>query len=132
MEVALALFLVWSNSFVAASYLLGSERVAARFDWVGLAVARFAFISPICLGWCLLWRRREALGLLRRHRRRLLAGALLAVPCYNLALYYGQQHGVPRIVSKPAAAGAQSFGLGGAGAGSGACRPARALGWLSR
>ena len=32
---AVGLFLVWSNSFVAASFLLGGERSAARLDALG-------------------------------------------------------------------------------------------------
>jgi drug/metabolite transporter (DMT)-like permease len=96
---ALALFAVWSNSFVAASYLLGTEGAPARFDWVGLSVARFAPVAPLCLGYCLLFRRRETVAIVRRHPLRLLAAGLLAVPAYNLALYYGQQHGVPPPVA---------------------------------
>ena len=30
---ALALFLVWSNSFLAIGYLLGGEQAAAQGDW---------------------------------------------------------------------------------------------------
>jgi O-acetylserine/cysteine efflux transporter len=97
--VAFALFVVWSNSFVAASYLLGTERGAARFDSVGLSVARFAPIGPLCLAWCLLARRRESLRLLARVPVRLPMAGLLSVPAYNLALYWGQQHGVPPPVA---------------------------------
>ena len=43
---ALGLFLLWSNSFIAISYLLGADGAPARFDWVGLTVARF---TPIAL-----------------------------------------------------------------------------------
>ena len=32
-SIAGGLFLIWSNSFVAASYLLGGEGVEAAFDW---------------------------------------------------------------------------------------------------
>ena len=32
----LGLFLVWSNSFIVMSYLLGTELAARRLDWVGL------------------------------------------------------------------------------------------------
>lgn len=92
---ALALFLVWSNSFVAASYLLGGERGSARFDFASLTAARFAIIGPLCLAYCFLLRRRQSLSLLRRYPVRLPAAALLSVPFYNLALYYGQQHGIP-------------------------------------
>jgi len=92
---AFGLFLLWSNSFIAASYLLGTESVAARFDWVGLSVARFVPIVPICLIYCCTKGRMDSLRLLRTHPMRLLVCSLLAVPSYNLALYYGQQHGVP-------------------------------------
>ncbi|MEJ2086452.1 MAG: DMT family transporter, partial [Acidobacteriota bacterium] len=92
---AFGLFLLWSNSVIAASYLLGTESVAARFDWVSLSVARFAPIVPICLVYCCTRGRRDSLRLLRTHPIRLLTCSLLAVPSYNLALYYGQQHGVP-------------------------------------
>lgn len=97
--IAVALFLVWSNSFVAASYLLGGERPAAQFDWLSLSAARFSPLVPLCLVYCLGFRRRPCLALLRRHPVRLLASGLLAVPAYNLALYYGQQHGVPPPVA---------------------------------
>ena len=41
---ALGLFLVWSNSFIAISYLLGADKAAARLDWRALTtrVARGA------------------------------------------------------------------------------------------
>lgn len=96
---AVGLFVLWSNSFVAASYLLGGERAPVRFDWVTLSVARLAPVGPLCLAWCFLVRRRETLRLLRDFPVRLAVGSLLAVPCYNLALYYGQQHGVPPPVA---------------------------------
>lgn len=96
---ALGLFLVWSNSFVAASYLLGGEGRPAQLDWVTLSIARFVPVAPIALAWCVLFRRRESLGLLRRHPLRLIACGLLGAPAYNLALYYGQQHGVPPPVA---------------------------------
>lgn len=97
--IAFALFLVWSNSFVAASYLLGGEGRAARFDWLGLSVARFLPVAPVCWIYCLFWRRRETLRIVRLHPVRIAVGGLLAVPGYNLALYYGQQHGVPPPVA---------------------------------
>jgi drug/metabolite transporter (DMT)-like permease len=92
---ALALFLVWSNSFVAASYLLGGERGEAKLDWIGLSAARFATIGPLCLLYSFVFRRRASLELLRRFPYRLVVGGLLSVPAYNLALYWGQQHGIP-------------------------------------
>ncbi len=92
---AFGLFLIWSNSFIAASYLLGTESAQPRFDWVSLSVARFAPIFPICLIYCLTVGRADAVRLLRAYPVRLVVCSLLAVPGYNLALYYGQQHGVP-------------------------------------
>ena len=96
---AVALFLVWSNSFVAASYLLGGERAPASFDFVGLSVARFAPAGPLCGIYCFAFKRRQSIAILRAHWPRLLAAGLLAVPFYNLSLYFGQQHGVPPPVA---------------------------------
>jgi len=96
---ALLLFVVWSNSFVAIGYLLGSDAAPARLDWVSLTAARFLPASLICGAYCIVARRREALAVLRGHWQRLLLGGLLAVPGYNFALYYGQQHGVPAPVA---------------------------------
>jgi drug/metabolite transporter (DMT)-like permease len=95
----LLLFGIWSNSFIAISYLLGRDGAAARFDWVGLTVARFLTAGVLCGGYCLVFRRSESLGLLRAEWPRLLACGCFVVPGYNLALYYGQQHGVPAPVA---------------------------------
>jgi len=96
---AFGLFLVWSNSFVAIGYLLGSEGAPARFDWLGLTAGRFLPAAVVAGGYCLLVRRREAMELARAEWRRLVPSAVLAVPAYNLALYYGQQRGVPAPVA---------------------------------
>lgn len=96
---AVVLFLIWSNSFIAASYLLGGERPAAQFTWDGLSAARFAPLAPLCLFYCFVFRRRQSIELLRRYPVRLPLAGLLAVPAYNLALYYGQQHGIPPPVA---------------------------------
>jgi drug/metabolite transporter (DMT)-like permease len=96
---ALGLFLVWSNSFVAIGYLLGSEGAPARFDWVGLTCGRFLPAAAFAAAYCLAFRRREAVALARAEWRRLLPSAVVAVPAYNLALYYGQQAGVPAPVA---------------------------------
>lgn len=96
---ALGLFLVWSNSFVAIGYLLGSEGSPARFDWVGLTCGRFLPAAVLAGAYCLLFRRREAAALARAEWRRLLPSAVMAVPAYNLALYYGQEKGVPAPVA---------------------------------
>lgn len=97
--VGVGLFLVWSNSFVAASFLLGGERGPARFDAVSLSIARFVPVLPFCLIWALAVRRRECLALVRRFPGRAAVAGLLSVPGYNLALYTGQQRGVPAPVA---------------------------------
>ena len=98
--LTLFLFLIWSNTFIAIGYLLGAESTAARFDWISLTVARFTPVLPICLVYCVLPRRwPETVRVVRAHWRRLAACALLAVPGYNCALYFGQQHGVPAPVA---------------------------------
>ena len=75
---ALGLFAVWSNSFIAIGYLLGSDGVAPRFDWVGLTVARFLFAGALCLAYLGLARRAESWDVLRRYWKRLLVcGALM-------------------------------------------------------
>lgn len=96
---ALLLFLVWSNSFIAIGFLLGSDGRAPAFDWVALTVARFVPAAAIGAVWCLGFRRAETFAMLRRHWPRLLMCGALAVPGYNLALYYGQQHGVPAPIA---------------------------------
>jgi drug/metabolite transporter (DMT)-like permease len=45
------------------------------------------------------FRRAESVAVLRRHWKRLLVCGVLMVPGYNLALYYGQQHGVSAPVA---------------------------------
>ena len=97
--VAFALFVVWSNSFIAASYLLGTEGGPARFDWVSVTVARFLPIAVLCLLYCVVFRREETIRLLRHHPVRLVVCGLLGAPVYNLSLYYGQQNGVPPSVA---------------------------------
>jgi O-acetylserine/cysteine efflux transporter len=92
---ALGLFIVWSNSFVAASFLLGREHGRAQLDFLSLTVSRFAIIGPLCLAWSFLFRREVSVALLRRFPVRLPIAGLLSVPVYNLALFAGQQHGIP-------------------------------------
>jgi drug/metabolite transporter (DMT)-like permease len=96
---AFGLFLVWSNSFIAASYLLGTEGQPASLDFVSLSVLRFLPILPLCLVYCFGFHRRESLAMLRKYPWRLLFCGLLGSPGYNLALYYGQQNGVPPSVA---------------------------------
>lgn len=95
----LLLFLVWSHSFVAIGYLLGAEHAPARFDWLGLTVARFLPAALLAGSYCFGLRYRESVELLRAHWHSLGACGLLAVPCYNFALYYGQQSGVPPAIA---------------------------------
>lgn len=87
------LFLIWSNSFAANEYLLAGS--ARRFDWQGLTVARYVLAAAVCWLYCLGWRRRETLALLRRYPWRLLVCGALAVPSYNFCLAWGQQQGMP-------------------------------------
>ncbi len=84
---------------MASSYLLGGEGAPAAFDWLSLSVARFAPAAPLCALYCLAHKRRESIQILRTHWLRLGASGLLAVPFYNLPLYFGQQHGVPAPVA---------------------------------
>jgi drug/metabolite transporter (DMT)-like permease len=92
--VALALFVVWSNSFIAISYLLGGESTAAKLDWLSLTVIRFLVAGLICAYYCLFLRRAESVRVIRLHWGRLFVCGFLIVPVYNFSLYYGQQHGV--------------------------------------
>jgi drug/metabolite transporter (DMT)-like permease len=94
---ALALFVIWSNSFVAIEYLLAGP--APAFDWLGLTVARFLPASAACGLYCLVRRRSESAGIVRAHWPRLLACGALGVPLYNFALVLGQQLGVPAPVA---------------------------------
>jgi drug/metabolite transporter (DMT)-like permease len=96
---AFLLFGVWSNTFIAISFLLGRDGADPRFDWLGITVARFLFAAVPCAAYCLLFRRTESLEILRRHTGRLLLCSLLSVPGYNMALCYGQQHGVPAPIA---------------------------------
>ena len=96
---AFGLFVIWSNSFIAASYLLGSEARPQQLDWISLSVLRFVPIAPLCLFYCLVFRRQETLQIVRMYPVRLISAGLLGAPGYNLALYYGQQHGVPPSVA---------------------------------
>jgi drug/metabolite transporter (DMT)-like permease len=96
---ALGLFAVWSNSFIAIGYLLGSDGIERRFDWVGLTVARFVVAAVPCAIYLALFRREESRELLRRYWKRLLVCGVFMVPGYNLALYFGQQYGVSAPVA---------------------------------
>ncbi len=97
--VTVVLFLIWSNSFVAMSYLLGTERQAARLDWVTLTTARFAPVTVLSAVYLALFRRKAAIAVLRRHFGRCLASGLLGVTAYSLCLYWGIQHGIPAPIA---------------------------------
>lgn len=97
--LALALFAMWANSFVAIGYLVGAEHASARFDWLGLTAARFGLVGLGSALYLAIARRRETLDLLRRHGGRLAVCAMLNVVVYNFALNYAQQHGVPAPVA---------------------------------
>lgn len=99
LSAAFGLFLIWSNSFIAASYLLGTEGQPPRLDFVSLSVLRFVPILPLCLVYCFGFHWRESVALLRRYPWRVIFCGLLGSPGYNLALYYGQQNGVPPSVA---------------------------------
>lgn len=94
----LALFLVWSNSFIAVSFLLGRDGAPMRLDWKQLAVARFLPAALLCLGY-LAVRPRETAALFRVHSVRLVLCGLLAVPGYNFSLLFAQQTGVAAPVA---------------------------------
>lgn len=96
---ALLLFLVWSNSFIAIGYLLGSEKRPAQFDWLSLTVARFVPAALLCSIYCFGFRTRDTLALIRAHWRRLVFCGFLAVPAYNFSLYYSQERGVPAPIA---------------------------------
>ena len=96
---ALVLFLVWSNSFIAMSYLLGREAATQRLDWVALTTVRFAPVTVLAAIYCFLFRRAQSVALLRRHGARLLACGLLAAPLYGFALYWAMERGVPAPVA---------------------------------
>lgn len=89
----LLVFLIWSNSFIAARVLVGDDVPAAeRLTSVEFVTVRFL---PVAL-WCLLWflvhpaARREAARLLRAHPALVVALGLFNVWGYNLA--FGEGH----------------------------------------
>ena len=90
----LALFLVWSNTFLAFEVLLAPKSGAAPMTWLDLVVARFTPVVLVGAVVCFGFRRREAMAVLRAHPRRLVLCGLLAVPTYNGILYFCMQHRV--------------------------------------
>lgn len=99
MTATILLFLVWSNSFVAMSYLLGREAARPRLDWLTLTTGRFAPVTLLAALYCFGLRRAESFALLRKHGPRLAACGLLAAPLYGFALYWAMQQGVPAPVA---------------------------------
>lgn len=95
----LVLFAIWSNSFNAVAYLLGSDGATAQLDWRSLTVARVLPAALICALYCFGFRREESLALLRSDWPRLLFCGFLVGPGYNMALYYSQQDGLPAPVA---------------------------------
>jgi drug/metabolite transporter (DMT)-like permease len=90
-------FLIWSNSFIAARLLVGDDVPAAeRLAPVGFVVARFAPVALWCIGWFALvpGARRAAAALLAEHPVLVPALGLLNVWGYNLAFGEGH-HRVP-------------------------------------
>jgi len=106
------LFFFWSQSFLAIEALLRPADRAPRFDWLGLASARFAIASLLCAGYLAAFRRAEAAAVVRAHWRRLILAGLFCVPGYNLALYWGQQHRVAAPVASLLTALAPLFVMG--------------------
>ncbi len=94
-----SLFFVWGNSFIAIGFLLGNDGNPARFDWVGLMVARFLVAAFVAGSYLVCFLLQESIALFRRHKGRLAICATLNVPAYNLALNYAQQNGVPAHIA---------------------------------
>jgi|CXWL01.1.fsa_nt_gi drug/metabolite transporter (DMT)-like permease len=107
--LAVLLFAMWANSFVAIGYLVGAEHASARFDWLGLTAARFGPVGIGCALYLLASRRRETIDLLRHHGGRLVVCAALNVVVYNLVLNFVQQQGVPAPIASLATALAPLF-----------------------
>lgn len=95
----LGLFLLWSNSFVAMSYLLGSERHPAQMDWISLTVARFAPVTVLAALYLALARPTHAISVFRNHFWRCLASGFLGVTVYSFCLYWGIAHGIPAPIA---------------------------------
>jgi len=87
----LALFVVWSNTFLAFETLLAPPSGEAPLRWADLLAARYLPSAVLCGAWCLLFRRRESMEILRRRPGRLLLAGLLCVPLYNGLLYHGME-----------------------------------------
>jgi drug/metabolite transporter (DMT)-like permease len=88
------LFVVWSNSFVAARVLVGEQVPAGqRLGPVAFVVARFVPVALVTWPWLLLSRRRRAdvARLLREHGPLIGVLGLISVWVYNLPFAAGQR-----------------------------------------
>jgi drug/metabolite transporter (DMT)-like permease len=94
MAVLFGLFVIWSNSFHAIAYFRKDLGVSAT----ALLTLRYGFVAPFCLAFCL-YRIRPLRTLLARDGWKVLALGLLLVPCYNLALNWGQGRVPPATAS---------------------------------
>lgn len=90
----LALFLVWSHTFLAFEVLLAPRRGDAPLRWLDLVVLRMVAVGVVCAAWCFGARRAASVAILRRHPLRLAACGVTSVLLYNGALYYGIEHHV--------------------------------------
>ncbi len=98
--ITLMLFLIWSNTFIAFEYILGADGSPARFNWLSLTNARFVPVFVLCVLYCFAPSRKDdSIRIWRENWKRLLVCGALAVPGYNFAIYYGQEHGVPAPVA---------------------------------
>ncbi len=90
----LALFLVWSNTFLAFEVLLVPRGGPAPMGWLDLVVARFVPVVLVCAPWCICLHWRESVAVVRRYPLRLAACGFLAVSAYNGTLFYAMQQRV--------------------------------------
>ncbi len=90
----LALFLVWSHTFLAFEVLLAPRQGDAPLRGLDLVVLRMVPVGALCAAWCFGARRAASLAILRRHPMRLAACGVTSVLLYNGALYHGIEHHV--------------------------------------
>jgi O-acetylserine/cysteine efflux transporter len=90
----LALFLVWSNTWLVFEVLLAPKHGDPPMAWIDLLVARFVLVAPICAAYCFGLRRSESIEIVRRHPVRLLLCGLLSSPIYNGIVFYAMEHQV--------------------------------------
>jgi O-acetylserine/cysteine efflux transporter len=90
----LALFLVWSNTFLVFEVLLAPRTGPAPLGAVDLLLVRFLPTAALCAAWLAAARRAQVAALLRAHPLRLAVAAVLCVPGYNSLLYLGMERRV--------------------------------------